>query len=242
MIRIDQLVQNHAAFIAMLLIAMCLKLTGCRATAAPDAGFLEQPQLMHEGVNRLPFNAVWFKPGINYSSYKKVYVAPVDTTHLLKQDWWDDSNFAPGDQASQAQDLGEYFRQEVGARFTAESPERFKLVEVPDSETLIIELAIVEVVPTKVWLNTIGYIAIGALSQGTTAIEGRFKDGASKEVIAEFKDREYGQIDIVSINDLTWFKHSKHTIRIWADDIEEICTSQPEQAIKPMSSFTLKVW
>jgi hypothetical protein len=107
---------------------------------------------------------------------------------------------------------------------------------------LSVELAIVEVVPTKVWLNAIGYIAIGALSSGTTAFEGRLRDGKTNEVIAEFKDREHGQIDIVSIADLTWYKHSEHTLRIWSEQIAHLCYRAPDEAISPMSTVTLRPW
>ena len=67
--------------------------TGCRAKALPDAGFLEQPQLLQSN-NKIPFNAAWIKDDADLLSYKKVYVAPVDTTHLLKLDWWQKTSLA----------------------------------------------------------------------------------------------------------------------------------------------------
>jgi len=223
------------------LIFSLILLGGCRAPTAPDAGFVQAPQaLKHD--SRLPFDAVWFKEGVDLSKYSKVYIAPIDTTHLLKLDWWDQANFASGSEQDQAAQLTTYFREKLVEALTKNSHKTYSVVDTPDAQTLRIELAIVEVIPTKVWLNAIGYLAIGALSTGATAFEGRLRDGATNEILAEFKDQEYGQFDLVSIADLTWFKHSEHTIRIWSDQIAHACYRAPDESIAPMSTVTLRPW
>lgn len=214
---------------------------GCRASMAPDAGFVPEPALLHPDAS-LPFDAVWLQEGTDLRSYKKVYVAPIDTTHLLKLDWWDRANIAPGDQNQQAAQLAGYFRDSTIAAFKNDTSGGFQVVDAADQDTLVVELAIVEVVPTKVWLNALGYVVAGALSQGTTAFEGRFRDGRTQRVVAEFKDREFGQLDLVSVNDLSWYGHSKHTLRTWSDDLVEMSKRVPTQAIAPMSTVTLKPW
>lgn len=223
------------------LLVSSMSVSGCRASAAPDAGFIDNPQLLKED-DKMPFDAVWFKDGVDFSKFKTVYVAPVDTSHLLKLDWWDKANIAPGDQEAQAKELGEYFRDQVKGQFTDDDQNRFTVVDTPGSDTLVVELAIVEVVPTKVWLNAIGYALLGALDQGTTAFEGRFRDGGTKEVIAEFKDREYGQMDLVSLADFQWNRHSRHTCEVWSDTLEDVCYAQPGQALSRMSTVTLRPW
>ena len=216
-------------------------LMGCRAKALPDAGFLDQPQLLQPN-KQIPFNAAWIKDDADLLSYKKVYVAPVDTTHLLKLDWWQRASLQPGDQQKWADDLANYFRDKMKAQFTDDDPNKYQVVDNPDDETLMIELAIVEVVPTKVWLNTIGYVVAGALDQGETGFEGRLRDGKTKRVIAEFKDHEYGQFDVVSVRDLEWAGHSRHTLQRWSDKLEEICYRQPDQIVSGISPVTLLPW
>lgn len=222
-------------------LVICILLVGCRASMAPDAGFVPQPELLHPD-KALPFDAVWLQDGVDLRSYKKVYIAPIDTTHLLKLDWWEQANMAPGDQKQQADQLAAYFRDAVVKAFKDDDAKSYQVVETPQPDALLVELAIVEVVPTKVWLNAIGYAVAGALSQGTTAFEGRFRDGKTNRVVAELKDREFGQFDVVSINDLTWYRHSEHTIRIWSDDLRKVCQRTPTEAIAPMSTVTLKLW
>ena len=215
--------------------------TGCRAKALPDAGFLDQTQLLQPN-KEIPFNAAWIKDDANLLSYKKVYVAPVDTTHLLKLDWWQNASLEPGDQQKWADELANYFRDKMKAQFTDDDKNTYQVVDTPDDETLMIELAIVEVVPTKIWLNAICYIVAGAVDQGETGFEGRLRDGKTKRVIAEFKDHEYGQLDLVSVRDLEWAAHSRHTLQEWSEQLEEICKRQPDQVVSAMSPVTLLPW
>jgi len=216
-------------------------MVGCRAKALPDSGFLDQAQLL-QANKEIPFNAAWIKDDANLLSYKKVYVAPVDTTHLLKLDWWQRASLQPGDQQKWADELADYFRDKMKAQFTDDDTNKYQVVDTPDDETLIIELAVVEVVPTKIWLNAIGYVVAGAVDQGETGFEGRLRDGKTKAVIAEFKDHEYGQYDVVSVRDLEWAAHSRHTLQGWSDELEEICYRQPDQVVSGMSRVTLKPW
>lgn len=222
-------------------IVLTANLSSCRAPAAPDAGFIENPQVLAND-KRLPFDAVWFKEGVDLNRYSKVYIAPIDTTHLLKLDWWERANMVKGTEQSQAASLTTYFKDKLAEAFKSQPKKTYTVVDTPDSESLRVELAIVEVVPTKVWLNAIGYLALGPLSSGTTAFEGRLRDSASNQVIAEFKDREYGQMDVVSTADLTWFSHSKYTIKTWSDQIAHICYRAPDESIAPMSTVTLRPW
>lgn len=229
--------------IIALLALSCITIStnACKAPTAPDAGFVTHPeQLTHD--EKLPFDAVWIKQGADVPAYSKVYIAPIDTTHLLKLDWWDKANLAPGDEAKQAGELATYFQAKVKEAFSKGEQKAYTVVDTPDDTTLTVELAIVEVVPTKVWLNIIGYAAIGALSQGTTAFEGRLRDGKTQEVLAEFKDQEYGQFDLVSVRDMTWFMHSQHTIRQWSEELVAMCRRAPDEAVAPMSTVTLKPW
>lgn len=220
----------------------CLALlwcAGCRAPAAPDAGFLEDPSVLQEEPGK-PFDRSWFKPGVDLRTYREVYLAAVDTSHLLQQDWWSKASLSKRPQATEAELLGGYFLDQLREKFQKTNGAR--IVEAPGPGVLVIELAIVEVVPTKAWLNIIGYATIGALSHGATSFEGRMKDGGTGELIAEFKDREYGKFAPVTVADLTWYAHSRETIRGWAGEIVELCEAAPDAPVRKSSTVTLKPW
>ncbi len=215
-------------------------LVGCRAAPAPDAGFIDQPELLAKSED-LPFDDFWAHPDTNLASYTKVYVAPVDTQHLLKQSWWDKVNITFDEQES-VNKLAGIFQKDMVNSFKQYDTKKYVVVDQPDDQTLIVELALVEVVPTKIWLNTVTEVFVGGLDQGTTAFEGRLRDGKTKQVISEFKDREYGQMSIASVADLEWYAHSRHTLSGWADDLPEIVNRKPGEKISKMSTVTLRPW
>jgi hypothetical protein len=217
---------------------------GC-SHPAPDAGFITTPSLLQPD-KMLPFDAVWGKDGIDLRAYKKIYVAPVDVTYLLKMSWWDKftiSQAIPSKSAqAQSTKLAEYMRNSVIRVFKDDKTHGYQVLDQPDKETLMIELALVEIVPTKVWLNSVSYVIAGALDTGATAMEGRFRDSASAEVVFSFKDKRAGPYSIVNIKDLTPYGHAKGTIDDWANELEEVCGRSPDQVISSPFPFTLKPW
>ena len=82
----------------------------------------------------------------------------------------------------------------------------------------MLELALTELVPTRTVLNLAGYVILGIpVDWGTTAIEGRARAGKAGPAIAKFKDREHGQAALVSVADVFWYAHAKHTMDAWAE-------------------------
>lgn len=223
------------------LVCVC---AGCH-TPAPDSGYLQHPELMKSN-DSLPFDAVWSDGATDWSKFDKVYVAEVNSDHLLKMSWWDKLSFAETTQKFESHQevkvLAKYFQDNLRNTFSSTVSNRLALTDVPDDKTLLIELAIVEVVPTKVWLNSFSYLIAGALDTGATAIEGRFRDGKTKEVIFRFKDKRAGPYSIVNVGDLTWYSHAKDTISIWSKLIEQICNRKPEDRISSPTNFTLRPW
>lgn len=220
-------------------------LLSCKANPAPNAGFLDNPELMIKEKN-MPFNTIWFKKGFDFKDYNSVVIDDIDTSHLLKADWWDEAVLASKSKdfnpEEEAKFLAKYYKTQLVKSFSSSKEHKYTVVAEPTDKTLEIELAIVEVVPTKVWLNAITYILIGPVSTGSTAMEGRLRDAKTGEIVCEFKDRELGQMDLVSIADLEWYSHSKHTIDNWSDKIVEIFTAGVYGNVSTSSTVTLRPW
>jgi hypothetical protein len=227
-----------------LAVALCLSgvvsILGCRANPAPDAGFVTEPALL-KGDETLPFDGFWLTPGIELSKFKKVFVAPVDTSHVLKENWWERANFAESEE-DELKELAVYFRDQVQKQFSQHGESPVVVVQAPDKDTLVVELAIVELVPTKAWLNLVTEIFAGAVDQGATAFEGRLRSGAGGVVISEFKDREFGQVAPISVADLRWYSHSKHTLDHWGEEVVEVVNRKPGERVARASIFTLRPW
>ena len=218
---------------------------GCKASPAPDAGFIENYEFVRHDP-RKPFDAIWFNEGIDLRKYHKILVRPVDISHLLEMSWWQKLEISQAFDAinakAESEVLAKYMEEQIKAAFASHNSQRYQIVDQQDADTIIVEIALVEVVPTKVWLNAVSYVFIGALDTGSAAIEGRFRDGGTGEIIVLLKDREHGQYSLVSLADLQWYAHAKHIIDHWAEQFVEMCDLPPEAEISSSWPVTLRPW
>jgi hypothetical protein len=224
---------------AILLVATLL---GCKAGPAPDSGFLESPERMAREA-RLPFQRVWYDPAVAFERYTEVMIAPVNMEYLMKMDWWKEVTF-PGDRRAGGRELGLYLQSRVFDAFEGDPNKRLKPMAFasgePGPQTLILEMAIVELVPTQPVLNMLG--GPTRLGKGTVAIEGRFRDGLSDNVVAMFADRETAKRSVVNVADLTWYSHARKIVDEWAQQLVAITNAGEGERVKDSSSFTLLPW
>jgi hypothetical protein len=224
-------------------LAMGLVLVlGCRGGPAPDSGFLEEPERMSH-VERLPFQRVWYDPEVEWGRYTEVMIAPVNTEHLMEMPWWQEATF-PGDRRKDARELGLYLQSRVFDAFEQDPRQRLRPIAFasgePGPQTLLLEMALVELVPTKPVLDVLG--GPTHLGTGTAAIEGRFRDGRTEELLATFADREAGKRSLLSAADLTWYGHAKRIIDDWAKQLVAIVNASEDERVRDSSDFTLKPW
>ena len=66
--------------------AICFSIVGCKAGPAKSAGFVDSSVMTYDKT--LPFQKVWKKPGFDFAAYNKIYISPVDTSHMLKSTDW----------------------------------------------------------------------------------------------------------------------------------------------------------
>ena len=241
-----------AAFCGILAAVGAIALNGCKAKEAPNTGFTSAEQMKPNP--QLPFNRSWRKPGIDWKNYDKLYVAEVNTSYMLKESDWQ-----KGERKDEIQQdvkkLGEYTRQAVIDAFKKDPNHRFEVLSAPtnDPKAIQLELALTEVVPSKVLLNALGYApfyvgtAVSAArfiasDQSSVAFEGRVRDCATNEVIAMAADRETEQYAPVSVRGLTWYGHSEFIITQWANQFVKTLDRKPGETVKGTDTFTLQPW
>lgn len=239
-----------------LLISVCL-VSGCstlRAGPAEDSGFLGEPEKMSEQSERYPFNAVWVSEGYKSTkaTYDKIIVRPVDTSYLLKTGDWHHIKSQPRDRIIQdAQGIAADIEQSIKDSFGEEVSGQINLTEDAGPRTLILETALVELVPTDLARNAAGdilgfYVLGGSLlsagSGGSTAIEGRFLDAETNDVLWMFKDREVDQIAPIDLAGLTPYRHIENTIDDWANEIVELLNTPMDHKVTHKLPFTLLPW
>lgn len=200
---------------------------------------------------------VWITPELRQSRidevYRSVHIAPVDTSQLKRQGWWQNQSqrVQSGALERDAARLGAEFRAALAREIQVYPGNRLILVDQPGRGTLVMEMAITELVPSKAFWNA-GAVAAGFVVPGTSllslagsgsiAIEGRLRDGGSRKVVATFADRRGDLVSPVNLRALQWYAGSKANVDIWAKKWAEFLHAPPSREIRRTSWFTLRPW
>jgi len=234
----------------MLLFAMTL--IGCKAKPAQPAGFADESLMKAD--KSVPFDRFWRKPGVSLSRYKTLYVADVNTAYMLQQtDWQKGERKRQIEQDVQA--LRVRTREAIVKAFREDPNRRFTVVDTPTHapDALIFEMALIEVVPSKVTLNALGYAPFGvgmtlnALrtignDKSTCAFEARTRDASTGEILMLAADREAEQMTLVDLRGLTWYSHVDGIVKDWARQFVQVANQKPGQVIKDTAKFRLQPW
>jgi len=243
----------------MLILCVCMFLVGCRAKPAPDAGFLEDPKLM-TASNDVPFNRAWANPKYREKRYVEIYVAPVNTGHVMAQNVWEKATLASvshKDVEKNVQMLADYLRNAFVTAAQRDPTNAYRVVDHPGPDTLILEMAIVQLAPSKSELQAASYVTwipsavmMGASAvtrsedqgKGVIAIEARTRDGATGEITGMFADREHPPAAIVDLKSLFWWESAKPICDGWARQFMAMQTSPKGKKIDKIPNFKLLVW
>ena len=200
---------------------------------------------------------VWLAPKFKKRAvsdyYTSVVVAPVNTAHLQRSaSWWKQQSGKT--QASVRRDVERIaisMRKDFRDSLDSHPHERLELVDKAGPKTLVVELALVELTPSKVYWNTAataaGFVAPGAsllmaAGRGTIAMEGKIKDGKTGKVIGTFKDKESDKFAPINLRNYAWYGGADRTINEWAKQFAELLNSPAGTVIKDSSPVTLMPW
>ena len=239
-----------AGGLPMILLSAVALLAGCKANEAKSTGFTTAELMDHDPS--LPFHKVWRKPGVDFTKYKKLYVADVNTEYMLKNTAWQQGE-RQGQIENDVKEIAVYTKAEIEKAFREDPNHRYEVLSAPstDPDAVTMEMAITEIVPSKVSLNALGWTpvwlgvaAVRTVSNDTSsaAFEARLRDASTNEVVAMAADRESEQYAPVSVRGLTWYTHAKVMIHDWAVQFVEVANRKPGQAVKDTDAFTLKPW
>jgi hypothetical protein len=237
--------------------ACSLANSALRAAPAPDSGFLEQPERMAEHRERFPFDRAWVADGFRVGNYHSVIVAPVNTDHALARSTWAKINVREFEVDQDLAGIAVEFQQIVSDAFRNSPDNHFAVVDPPgDDQTLVLELAITELVPSKAFLATIGLAAwaaplevgvpVGAAAafaqSGWMAIEGRVRVGENGPIVVMFADREQAKMRVIDVQAITWYGHARESMRDWAGQLVLLANTPHEFKVESSSGFALLPW
>lgn len=237
---------------AMCVLVAAALLAGCKATPAPSVGFADPAHMTHDPT--IPFDRFWRKPAVDWKQYTRVYVADVNTAYMLQMTDWQQGE-RKGQIEKDVQVLRVYTHDAIVKAFREDPNHRFQVVDSPshDPNVLVFEMAIIEVVPSKVVLNVLGYapffIGTGitvvrtvANDKSTVAFEARVRDAASGQVVILAADREAQQLAPIDLRGLTWYSDAEGLIDLWAKQFVEVAEQKPGEVIKGTETFRLLPW
>lgn len=232
-------------------LAPLLVLTACKTKPAKDSGYLgAESGQMTEQRERFPFQRAWVKPGVDKNRYAAIMVSPVNTTYLMEATGWKAAN--PGNLRleKEVQDMAVYARKEFVKAFSEDKNKRFKVVDQPGPGTAILDVAIVELIPSKAVLSAVAMVAppeVGipasvAAGKASVAVEGRVRDSVSGETLMMFADREEPAYRIIDLKSVTWWSQARDSIDRWAKQMVKLANTAPDEKVKDEPFFKLRPW
>jgi len=204
----------------------------------------------------LPFNRVWKASKVKNSDYSEIYIAPVNTEYLRQTSWWNKSNVA--EIQDDIDDLAFKMRSKIRKAFWESLTSTFRVVNNPGPKTLVLELAITELVPNKAGLKILlsaagpaaGALMVGAASgvaksiglKSSIAMEVRIRDGGDGAIVAMFADREQEKGSIVNVRNYTWYGQIELIMDEWADQLVKVLNRDPGDIVDDTPTFSFKPW
>ena len=240
--------------VSVLVMCTAIGLGGCASMKAePSAGAGFVP--MNEMTNRadLPFNKVWVKAGVDWNSYRTIYIKDVNTKYLLEANWWQE-NFRREDMEQDVRKIAGYMKDKFQESFVKDPSNRFEVVNAPQPGSLTLELALTELVPSNPILEAVSIaapygsgiavqkVAKESGAKATVAFEAKIIDSVTGTVLAMAADREQGKVAPINLRALTWYGEANVIIDEWADQFVQIANRRPGEVVKDASPFTLKPW
>ena len=229
------------------------------ASPAPDSGFLEKSEKMAPHRARDPFDRSWVSENLDWASYDELYVAPVDTTHVLAQSLWEKVNLRQHAVQDDIRELGSELRKRIVEAFRDDPKHHFQIVDDPNAigeRGVVLEVALVQLVPNKAGLGLLGLAAwaaplevgvpVGAVAafadRGSVAFELRARDASTGDVIAMAADRETGAMRVIDLRSVTWYGNAHEIFGQWAQQMVDIANTPISEQVKHSRYFTLLPW
>lgn len=205
----------------------------CAASCAPDlkpTSSLISHDLVHD--RKKEFDGIWVippTPHYHNMHHGRLYFSPLDTS-LIKDKY-------PEEAALLQTQMHDLIVRKVGEALVENNKKKhvdWHLADSPGKATLIVEMQIVKLEPTKGGVNLLGFIGsffspvpgtttvLSQFTKGSIGIEGRIYDPVRHRSIFEFKDTNKDKTLLFSFNDYGRFGHSEENMEKWADALAEL--------------------
>jgi hypothetical protein len=242
---------------SLLLVLVITLNSGCsifKADPAKSTSFLPHGELLKPDPNRSPFNGSYYtdraKFYANKYQYKKIYIAPINIefakSKILESSQSEDTKL---DSINALEETARYFQNILIREFNSYPNHPFmvsKLSEVTPP-FLTLEIAITELVPTEAAVNFLSTIAgvfvpgtgiLKRFTQGSIAFEAILRDGVTKEIFVECKDRQNDKASLFTLKDFDPYGHQRAIIDDWAVQFAKLAATDDSVKVEEELPFT----
>ncbi len=217
--------------------------------AEENTDFIEGSLLRPRGD--IPFNRAWKASQFDKRNFSEIYISPINTEYLRQNSYWSELNVKEVE--DDIDELAAQFQSKIRNAFRNSSSNRFKVVNRPGVNTLVLEIAITELIPNKagfeILLSAAGP-ASGAVaaslgsgaakslgSKSTIAIEARVRDGGDGGIVGMFADREQEKGSIVNVRNYSWYGQVELIMDEWADQFVKVANKGSRDIVADTGIF-----
>ena len=234
-------IRNITVICGLATLAACSTITGPKGNNTSRAQFLDE---------------VWVAPSVKGKAvselYTKVHFTPVATGRLESQSWWSaQSPIKQKELHAEARQLAQHMNGVLDNAARNDPARRLTVVSQPGPDTVIVDMAIIELVPAKAYWNSAataaGFVVPGAgllsaAGSGSVGIEGRVRDGKTGAVIASFRHHMKDKMAVVNINSYKWYAGSQANLDEIAGKIAQVLNSAPSTVVNASSPIKLAAY
>ncbi len=204
-------------------------------------------------IPEIPFQHAWAAPGAGTATYRSVYIKPIRTDLLPTDEWKRSRGFATTSQEAFNQDalvLARYFRIRLLAELEKAHNKRLTVVAKPDDATLIVEIALTELVLSEPILRVLALaaplpgvdVALSTISDPHVAFAARFfaPDGAT--LLGTVADRRFPPLRVIDLNKLRARSSAREILSMWARELAESIQFEEFRKVERSSWFSWWIW
>lgn len=255
------ILQVFGVFLLSLAVGGC-----CSHLAGPqDSGFLPASESLSEPVGHIPFDYAYVPNPEKLERAKRekksVCIQPVITAFAEDQakrrdlpEGWTRARIQ--EFRDLGKDLEDKFKegvrtfdpqQEFSGEPFAESIKKKSLCEYPQPDSLVWEVALVDVSPNIPVVSVLATVAnyflhgtalVRALGAGGVVVEGILRDGENDDVLLIFRERQGDKMALFSVRNYTVYGHTRRALSEIAEQMVELSYAPSEYDVPGSWTFT----
>ena len=207
----------------------------CAKNYPEPSGFLGEIDQNIVPEKRLPFGKSWKAPEVDLRRFGRVEVAPVGTDQVRALGWGIDGASERNFDSVRARDIAEIavYTEKQLRKYLPPNDYQSSTLTTPKlrtSKALRLETNLVEVVPGKpaaqALENWLPFVAI--VNRPTLALEGRFVDAETGQVVFAFSDRERAEISLYDAQKFTYYGVHRREAKRWAKQLASVLRRNAE--------------